>query len=104
MRQLGVVLTRQVMPRRDALRSFGPASPWTRGKPSYRPRRGRGAKALVIDGLVLAGVVGSLGLVVISALLNYRFGFRLGGSDEVERQLYGFGFGLADVVKALMRS
>lgn len=56
----------------------------------------------MIDGLVLAGVAGSLGLVTISALLNYRFGFRLGGSDEVERQLYGLGFGFADVVKALM--
>lgn len=57
---------------------------------------------LLIDGLVLTGVLGSLGLVAISALLNYRFGFRLGGSDEVERQLYGLGFGFADVVKALM--
>lgn len=63
---------------------------------------GRGAKALVIDGLVLAGVLGSIGLVIISALLNYRFGFRLGGQDEVERQLYGLGFGFADIVKALM--
>jgi hypothetical protein len=57
---------------------------------------------LLIDGLVLVGVLGSLGLVAISALLNYRFGFRLGGTDEVERQLYGLGFGFADVVKALM--
>lgn len=56
----------------------------------------------MIDGLVLAGVVGSVGLVCISAMLNYRFGFRLGGTDEVERQLYGLGFGFADVVKALM--
>lgn len=47
-------------------------------------------------------MLGSVGLVAISALLNYRFGFRLGGQDEVERQLYGLGFGLADVVKALM--
>jgi hypothetical protein len=59
-------------------------------------------KALVIDGLILAGVVGSLGLVAVSAVLNYRFGFRLGGQDEVERQLYGLGFGFADVVKSLM--
>jgi hypothetical protein len=67
-----------------------------------RPLKHRGAKALLIDGLILAGVLGSVGLIAISALLNYRFGFRLGGSDEVERQLYGFGFGFADVVKALM--
>lgn len=38
----------------------------------------------------------------IWALLNYRFGFRLGGTDEVEQELYGLGFGFADVVKALM--
>lgn len=59
-------------------------------------------KALVIDGLILVGVVGSLGLIAVSAVLNYRFGIRLGGQDEVERQLYGLGFGFADIVKALM--
>lgn len=56
----------------------------------------------MIDGLILVGVGGSLGLIAVSAVLNYRFGIRLGGQDEVERQLYGLGFGFADVVKALM--
>ncbi|MCV0370979.1 hypothetical protein [Filomicrobium sp.] len=56
----------------------------------------------MIDVLICAGVVGSLGLVAVSAVLNYRFGIRLGGQDEVERHLYGFGLGLADIVKALM--
>lgn len=56
----------------------------------------------MIDGLIGIGVAGSLGLVAISAALNYRFGVRLGGHDDVERQLYGLGFGCADIVKALM--
>ncbi len=56
----------------------------------------------MIDGLVALGVFGSLGLVTISVMLNYRFGLRLGGTDEVERQLYGLGLGFADIVKALM--
>lgn len=47
-------------------------------------------------------MLGSLGLIAVSTALNYRFGFHLGGNDEVERQLYGFGFAFADVVKALM--
>ncbi|MBX9862428.1 MAG: hypothetical protein K2Y42_06705 [Hyphomicrobium sp.] len=66
------------------------------------PRKPHGAKTLLIDGLIVLGVLGSLGLVAVSTLLNYRFGFRLGGTDEVERQLYGLGFGCADIVKALM--
>ncbi|WP_046478304.1 hypothetical protein [Candidatus Filomicrobium marinum] len=29
--------------------------------------------------------------MVVSAVLNYRLGIRLGGQDEVERHLYGNG-------------
>ncbi|HYD16172.1 MAG TPA: hypothetical protein VEA77_07215, partial [Hyphomicrobium sp.] len=61
-----------------------------------------GDKAWIADGVICLGIVGSLGMIAVTAVLNYRFGYRLGGSDEVERQLYGWGFGFADVVKALM--
>ncbi|CFX30198.1 protein of unknown function [Candidatus Filomicrobium marinum] len=38
----------------------------------------------------------------VSAVLNYRFGIRLGGQEEVERHHYSFGLRLADIGKALM--
>jgi len=61
-----------------------------------------GARAWTTDALVLLGTAGSLGLMAVTALLNFRFGFKLGGSDEVERQLFAWGLACADVVKALM--
>lgn len=43
-----------------------------------------------------------MGLMAVTAMLNFRFGYRLGGSDGFERQLFAWGLGCADVVKALM--
>ena len=65
-------------------------------------RRPGGGRTLLVDALVVFGIAGALGLVAISALLNYRFGVRLGGTDEFEQQLYGAALGFADVLKALM--
>lgn len=34
--------------------------------------------------------------------MNDRFGYRLGGNDELERQVFAWGLAAADVVKMLM--
>ena len=61
-----------------------------------------GGTRLTVDLLVTLGVAASLTLVATTALLNWRFGYKLGGNDEVERQLFAWGLCAADVVKALM--
>lgn len=61
-----------------------------------------GGRAPIADVLVLVGVAGCFGLIAVTALLNFRFGYKLGGNDQVERQLFAWGLACADVVKALM--
>lgn len=61
-----------------------------------------GGRAWIVDGLVLAGVAGCLGLIAVTAMVNFRFGYKLGGNDAFERELFAWGLGCADVVKALM--
>lgn len=61
-----------------------------------------GGTRLTVDLLVGLGVAGSLVMVATTAMLNWRFGYKLGGSDGVERQLFAWGFCAADVIKALM--
>lgn len=68
---------------------------------SRNRQSGRGAKTLLVDGLVVLGILASIGLICISALLNYRFGYAMAGSSD-DRYLYGGAMGFADVVKALM--
>lgn len=46
------------------------------------------------------GVVSSLGLVAVSALLNFRMGYR-SADTELDGWIYGLGAGLADTLKAL---
>jgi len=50
--------------------------------------------------LVVAGIVVSLGLIVVSAILNFRMGFR-SADDEFDGWVYGLGGGLGDCLKAM---
>lgn len=54
------------------------------------------------DGLVCIGIIGSLGMMAATAVMNHRFGYRLGGNDEVERLVFACGLAFADVVKMVM--
>lgn len=61
-----------------------------------------GATVRTVDLLVALGMAASLVLVATTAMMNWRFGYKLGGDDQVERQLFAWGLLGADVVKALM--
>lgn len=61
-----------------------------------------GGTLRTVDLLVALGVAASLTLVATTAMLNWRFGYKLGGNDEVERLLFAWALLGADVVKALM--
>ena len=47
-------------------------------------------------------MAGSLVPIAATAMLNWRFGYKLGGDDEMDRQVFAWGLCTADVVKALM--
>lgn len=47
------------------------------------------------------GLLGSLGLVVISAIINYRFGYSL-GTDPMDSLIYAIASASADCVKAVL--
>lgn len=61
-----------------------------------------GVTVRTADLLVALGVAGSLVLIGATAMLNWRFGYKLGGDDEVDRLVFAWGLCAADVVKALM--
>lgn len=50
--------------------------------------------------LVILGIICSLGLMVLSAMVNYRVGFKRADTD-LDGYIYGIGLALADVLKAL---
>lgn len=56
---------------------------------------------LTINALVSVGVAMSLGLIAISAALNFRFAYRM-ADTEVDAWLYGLSIAVADVIKAMM--
>lgn len=61
--------------------------------------RASGAGRLT-DGLVVVGIACSIGLIILSAVINFRLGYR-SADTEFDGWIYGLGLGLADVVKAL---
>lgn len=70
-----------------------------RGK-RLRGARRRPAGSLAVDAVVLAGVVVSVGLIAVSALLNFRMGYR-SADTEFDGLVYGAGAGLGDALKAI---
>lgn len=71
-----------------------------RGKPSSRWPSASPALDLVPHLLAWVGVLASLCLIVVSALLNYRMGFRSADTD-LDGYIYGGGAAAGDIVKAI---
>lgn len=61
---------------------------------------GKPKRDLVVDLLVGLGIVVSLGLIAVSAMLNYRIGYRA-ADTEIDGMIYGSGAALCDVLKAM---
>lgn len=61
----------------------------------------RGQRSLTADTLVAIGILISLGLIAISATLNFRMAYRT-ADTELDGWIYGMGAGLADGLKALL--
>ncbi|CEJ87874.1 conserved membrane hypothetical protein [Hyphomicrobium sp. GJ21] len=53
-----------------------------------------------VDALVTIGIALSVGLIAVSATLNYRMGYR-SADTEIDGIIYGSGAGLADGIKAI---
>ena len=56
---------------------------------------------LITNALVLGGILLSLGLIAVSAALNFRMAYRMGGT-ELDGWVYGSGAAIADGLKALL--
>lgn len=70
------------------------------GKPSFAARKRVSGRGWTTNCLVVFGVLVSLGLIGVSALLNFRMGFR--SADTVfDGWIYGSGAAFADGLKAL---
>lgn len=70
-----------------------------RGK-RLRGARRKPADSLAVNAVVLVGVVVSVGLIAVSALLNFRMGYR-SADTEFDGLVYGAGAGLGDALKAI---
>lgn len=70
------------------------------GKPSFAARKQAGGRGWVINCLVVFGVMVSLGLIGVSAALNFRMGMR-SADTLIDGWVYGLGAGFSDGLKAL---
>lgn len=70
-----------------------------RGK-RLRGARRRSGSSLAVDAVVVVGVAVSIGLIAVSALLNFRMGYR-SADTEFDGLVYGAGAGLGDALKAI---
>ena len=70
------------------------------GSPSFAVRATTENK-LITNALVLGGILLSLGLIAVSAALNFRMAYRMGGT-ELDGWVYGSGAAIADGLKALL--
>ncbi len=59
-----------------------------------------GSPSLLVDGVVVFGILVSLGLIAVSVALNFRMGYRSADS-ELDGKLYGAGAAFGDCLKAL---
>ena len=64
-------------------------------------RWGRVREGRAVDALVVLGIICCVGLMAISAVINYRVGYRR-ADTEFDGWVYGLGMGLADLVKAIV--
>jgi hypothetical protein len=70
------------------------------GRSSRSARNGAVDIGWVTHGLVVVGIVLSLGLIIVSVILNFRVGYRA-ADTELDGWIYGCGAGMADGLKAL---
>lgn len=57
-------------------------------------------KSVMVNLIVVAGIAGSLVLIGVSAVLNFRMGYRMADTD-LDGWVYGTGAGAGDILKAL---
>lgn len=70
------------------------------GRRLRRARRGDGSHSWGVHAVVILGIGVSLGLVAVSALLNFRMGYR-SADGHFDGMVYGLGAGLGDGLKAI---
>lgn len=58
-------------------------------------------RQLTTDAVVVLGIICSLGLIAVSALLNFRIGYR-SADEPFDGWIYGAGAAMCDVMKALL--
>lgn len=70
------------------------------GTLSPNAQRQARARVLAVNALVVVGIVVSVGLIIVSAILNFRMGYR-SADDAFDGWVYGLGGGLGDCLKAM---
>ena len=70
------------------------------GRRLRRARRRPESEDWTTHAIVVVGIIVSLGLIVISAILNFRMGYR-SADTELDGWVYGLGAGLGDGLKAI---
>lgn len=70
------------------------------GQSSFAAPTDRTSSGWIVNALVVVGIFVSIGLIAVSAALNFRIGYRA-ADTETDAWIYGIGAGLVDVLKAL---